>query len=396
MLINPALENLPDYPFDRLRQLLSEITPKTDAEPLVLSIGEPKHQPPKIIANTIEENKDLWGRYPPGDGTAEFRSAVVNWLNGRYQLTDIVNADDHVLPVVGTREALYLITTVAVTVKPGQPKPIIAMPNPLYHVYGAAAVVSGAESLYMTANKANGFIPDITALDAVTLDRIQVYYLCSPSNPQGAVADMTTLKKAITCARKHNFLLVADECYADIYSLKKPPGIVQACQEMGGSLQNVIAFHSLSKRSSAPGLRSGFVVGDPAFIKMFKRIRNYIGPQMPMPLMAAATKLWGDENHVVENRALYREKFDLAEEILGSKIKLTRPDAGFFLWLNVGDGEKITKKLWSEYALRVLPGAYISAPDENGENPGHPYIRVALVHDIKTTEIALNRLVKVL
>jgi len=396
MKINPVLESLPDYPFDQLRQLLADITPTTDAPPLVLSIGEPKHEPPKIIADTIAENSDLWSRYPPGDGTKEFRSAAINWLNNRYQLSDLINADDHVLPVVGTREALYLITTVAVTVKPGQPKPIIAMPNPLYHVYGAAAVVSGADCLYLTANKDNGFIPDITALDASTLDRIQIYYLCSPSNPQGAVADIDTLKKAIKCSRKHNFLLVADECYADIYDQEKPPGILQACQEMGGSLHNVITFHSLSKRSSAPGLRSGFVAGDPAFIKMFKRIRNYIGPQMPMPLMAAAVKLWNDEKHVIENRKLYQAKFDLAEKILGSKINFVRPKAGFFLWLDVGDGEKMTKKLWSEYALRVLPGAYISAADENNENPGHPYIRVALVHDLKTTEMALKRLVKVL
>jgi len=396
MEMNPVLENLPDYPFDRLRQLLSGISPATDAAPLVLSIGEPQHAPPVILQQTVEENSHLWGKYPPIDGTPEFRNAVVNWLNRRYGLKNLLDADANVLPVIGTREALYLITTVAVSENSDGSKPIVVMPNPLYHVYGAAAAVSGAEPLYLTATAENNFMTDISALDDNTLSRVKLFYLCSPSNPAGMIAPMEMLKTAIRLARKHGFLLVADECYQDIYGDKKPPGILEACQELGGGLENVLTFQSLSKRSSAPGLRSGFVAGDGEIIKTFKRLRNYIGPQMPLPLMAAATRLWLDDDHVRENRKMYRDKIDLAEKILSPKCDFIRPEAGFFLWLNVGNGEKVCRKLWSECALRVLPGAYISKADENGINPGDQYIRVALVHDLATTDEALSRLVKVL
>ncbi|HEY4635492.1 MAG TPA: aminotransferase class I/II-fold pyridoxal phosphate-dependent enzyme, partial [Rhodospirillales bacterium] len=294
-MLNPRVSDLPDYPFDRLRTLLDGVEPPAGMKPLVLSVGEPRHSPPAMIAETLAENAGLWGRYPPGDGTPEFRAAVADWLIRRYGLGEgAVDPDRHVLPVAGTREALYLISALVVPQKKAGGAPAVVMPNPFYHVYGGAAAVCGAEPIYLSAAPETGFLPDIAALDEKTLKRTALFYFCSPANPQGAVAGIETLKAAIRLAREHDFVLVADECYAEIYDRDPPPGALQACAALGEGFDNVLVFHSLSKRSSAPGLRSGFVAGDDKLIKPFKRLRNYVGPQVPMPAIAASTALWRD------------------------------------------------------------------------------------------------------
>lgn len=396
-MLNPRVSDLPDYPFDRLRALFDGVTPPAGMKPLVLSVGEPRHKPPKTIAETLAANADLWGRYPAGDGTPEFRAAVADWLTRRYGLASgAVDPDRHVLPVAGTREALYLISALVVPQRKAGGAPVVAMPNPFYHVYGGAAAVAGAEPAYLPATAETGFLPDIAALDDGILERMALFYFCSPANPQGAVASIERLKDAVRLAREHDFVLVADECYAEIYDREPPAGALQACAALGQGFDNVLVFHSLSKRSSAPGLRSGFVAGDDKLIKPFKRLRNYVGPQVPLPAIAASTALWREETHVEANRALYREKFGLAQDILGGRFGFYRPAGGFFLWLDVGDGEAAARRLWSEAALRTLPGAYIGRPDANGHNPGERYLRLALVDDPETTAEALERLIKVL
>lgn len=396
-MLNPRLSGLPDYPFDRLRTLLEPITPAPGLETLSLAVGEPQHKPPEAIAAALADNSHLWGRYPPGDGTPEFRGAVAGWLRRRYGLDDgEMDADRHVLAAAGTREALYLISALVVPEIKAGARPHVAMPNPFYHVYGGAAAVSGAEPVLVAATAASGFLPDFSAIPEETLARTALFYFCSPANPQGAIADLNCLKDAIQLARDHDFVLVVDECYAEIYDRDPPPGALQACRELGGGYENVLVFHSLSKRSSAPGLRSGFVAGDENLISHFRRLRNYVGPQMPMPVMAASVALWNEESHVEENRRLYREKLDIAEELLAGRYGFYRPAGGFFLWLDVGDSEAAAEALWRDAALRVLPGAYISRPGPDEVNPGQNYIRLALVHDPDTTREALERLIGVL
>ncbi len=390
--MRPAmLDRIPDFPFNRLRTLLDGVDPPADAEPLVLSIGEPRHAPPPMIARVLDDQAGLWNRYPPIDGTPEFRTSVASWLCGRYGL-DAVDAECHVLCSAGTRESLYLAAALAVSEFGGGPDPLALIPNPHYHVYAGAAVMAGAEPRFLPATEEAGFLPDPAALDGETLERTVIAYLCSPSNPQGAVAGLGYLAAWVRLAKDHGFLLAVDECYAEIYCARPPPGALQASAP---GFENVLAFHSLSKRSNAAGLRSGFVAGDAALIVPFKHLRSYGGASLPMPVMAASAALWGDEDHVEQNRALYRAKFDLAADILDGRYGFYRPAGGFYLWLRVGDGEAAARRLWGEAGLRVMPGAYMAAGDGN-RNPGAPYIRLALVDPLDSLEETLNRLVKVL
>ncbi|MCW8834740.1 MAG: aminotransferase class I/II-fold pyridoxal phosphate-dependent enzyme [Rhodospirillales bacterium] len=396
-MLNPALDLLTDYPFQRLRDLLADVTPPDGLAPLLMSIGEPQHPPPPMLAEKLTETAAGWGKYPPLEGTPEWGAAVAAWLERRYGLTPAaIDPARHILPVTGTREALFMVGLVAIPDAKNGRKPLALMPNPFYPVYSGAALIGGAEPVFMPATRETGFQPDLDAVSADVLDRTSLMYLCSPGNPQGSVADLAYLKKAIGLARAHNFVLVVDECYAEIYGDKPPPGGLQACAALGDGFDNVLVFHSLSKRSNAPGLRSGFMAGDPAIIAAFSRLRSYSAASLGLPVLAASAALWRDEAHVEENRALYRAKFDLAERLLGDRLGFTRPDGGFFMWLDVGDGEAATRKLWGEGAVRVLPGRYLSRGGANGDNPGAAYIRVALVHDLATTEEALTRIVKVL
>ena len=396
-MLNPRLQLLSEYPFDRLRALLDGIDPPSGMAPMVLSVGEPRHATPPLVHEVVSNNGDLWNRYPPVEGTAEFRSAAVGWLTRRYALPDhLLDADRHVLPVAGTREALFLLAAVAVPRSKVGRRPVVSMPNPFYHVYFGATLMSGAEPVYLPATRDTGFLPDLSAIDSATLERTAMMYLCSPANPQGAVADLAYLKDAVRLARRHDFVLAVDECYTEVYDRQPPPGALEACAALGGGTDNVVVFHSLSKRSSVPGLRSGFVAGDPRLIEAFRRLRSFGGATVPLPVLAAATALWRDDDHVEQNRALYRAKFDLAERSLGNRFGFFRPEGAFFLWLEVGDGEEAARALWANSALRVLPGAYMAQPDAFGVNPGAPFVRVALIEDLASTEEALRRLLKVL
>jgi aspartate/methionine/tyrosine aminotransferase len=390
------LHRLDDYPFAQLNSLLAPIAPRVNEQPIVMSVGEPQHQPPPLLAATVARHTDLWNRYPPMAGTLELRAASAAWLRRRYGLPEgMLDPEQNLLPLSGTKEGLFLAAIAVVPDEKRGQRPAVLIPNPYYLVYAGAAAVSGADIVYLDATPETGFLPDLEALDEATLARTAALYLCSPANPQGAIAPLDYLRRAIELARAYDFVLIADECYAEIYDREKPPGALEACKALGGSVDNVLVFHSLSKRSSAAGLRVGFVAGDKRLIKQFVHVRNYGGCQVPLPLQAAATALWQDEGHVEENRAAYRRKFDVAERILGGHFGFYRPPGGFFLWLDVGDGEKAALALWREAALRVLPGGY-TAHATNGKNPGRRYIRVAVVHDEQTIAVALERMRRVL
>lgn len=391
---NDRLDHLSEFPFRRLAALLAH-EPVPSAVAWDLSIGEPKHAPPAILAETVAAHASSWNRYPPVQGTPEFRRAVGSWLARRFALpAQALDPDRHVVPLAGTKEGLYLLASLMVPAATGDPPSAVLMPDPVYSVYYGAAVMAGAEPVLLPTSAATGFLPDLEALPAALLDRTAIFYLCSPSNPQGAVADLGYLRRAVRLARRHGFLLAVDECYSELWDLTAPPGALQAAWEEDGSFAQVVVLHSLSKRSSAPGLRSGFIAGDPKVLARLVRLRAYASPVQPLPLMAAATVLWQDEAHVEANRELYRAKFDRAERRLGRRFGFYRPAGGFFLWLDVGDGEAACRRLWSQAGIKVLPGGYLSPAAT--ANPGHAYIRVALVDEVEKVDAALEALGQVL
>ena len=393
-MLNDRLMRLMDYPFARLAELVAALKTPDGVTPLALSVGEPQHAAPAMVDEVLHANRDSWNRYPPINGTERFREAVVNWLNRRYGLAPgLVDQDRGVLPVSGTREALFMTALLAVPQHRARQTPAVLLPNPFYAPYQGAAVAAGAEPVFLDTEAATGYLPDLDALSPALLDRTALFYLCSPSNPQGTVADLDYLRRALGLARQHGFVLAVDECYAEIYGDAPPPGGLAACD---GRVDNLLVFHSLSKRSNAAGLRSGFVAGDPGLIAAFRQLRSYGGAGMPLPIQAASAALWDDDDHVVENRRLYREKFDAAERVLAGRFGFYRPAGGFFLWLDVGDGEAAAKALWCNAGLRVLPGSYLSRRRPDGNDPGHRYIRVALVHDTETVAAAMTNLATVL
>jgi aspartate/methionine/tyrosine aminotransferase len=396
-MVNELLARLGEFPFRRLAARLAEVAPPAGVRPLDLAIGEPQHQPPPLLAEAVARNAHLWNRYPPVNGTAELREACAAWLARRYDLpAAALDPERHVLTLAGTKEGLFMLAALAVPPSRGGQRPAVLMPNPVYAVYQGAAVMAGAEPVLLPATRATGFLPDLEALEPALLDRTALFYLCTPANPQGVAADLDYLRRAVRLARRHNFLLAVDECYAEIWDRSPPPGALEAAWLEDGSFEQVLVFHSLSKRSSAAGLRSGFVAGDPALLLAFQKLRAYAAAVQPMPLMAAATALWQDEAHVEDNRRLYRRKLDLAEQRLQGRHGFYRPPGGFFLWLEVGDGEATAMRLWREAALRVLPGAYLGSAGAGGENPGSSFIRIAMVHDDATVAEAVVRLAEVL
>ena len=386
-MLNPRFQQLPDHTWTKLRALLDPLAP--GREPVLdLSLGEPKHPMPGFVGEVLRANEADYGRYPPIQGTPDWQNAVTDWLGRRYDLSDI-EPDRHILPVSGTREGLFNAAFIAVPEEKAGARPVVLMPNPFYQCYAAAALAAGAEPVYLPATADTGFLPDFAAVDDDTWARTALVYLCSPGNPQGAVASPAYLSDLIARCRAHDAVLIVDECYAEIYTQDPPPGVLQVA---GEGYQNVLAFHSLSKRSNLPGLRSGFVAGDPALIAAYKELRAYGGSPSPLPVYAAAAAAWADDTHVEDNRALYRAKMDAAARILEGRFGFSRPGGGFFLWLDVGDGEEAAKRLWTEAGVRVVPGAYLARADAGGFNPGARYIRVALVHPLQPTEEALIRL----
>ncbi|MFU8835361.1 MAG: aminotransferase class I/II-fold pyridoxal phosphate-dependent enzyme [Roseovarius sp.] len=366
--------NLPAYAFPRLRALLDVHAP--GGEVVHMTIGEPKHAFPDWIVDIIAENANGFGQYPVNEGMPALLLATTDWVARRYGVT--LDPGTRVMALNGTREGLYNAMMALCPEQKRGKRPVVLLPNPFYQVYMVAALSVGAEPVFLNATRATGYLPDFTALAPEVLERVTVAYLCSPSNPQGAVASRQYWADLIALAEKYDFRIFADECYSEIYRDVPPVGVLQVAHEMGADPERIVAFHSLSKRSNLPGLRSGFVVAGPESIAAMKQLRNYAGAPLPMPLQHAATRLWADEAHVVENRALYARKYARADEIMGNLPGYRSPEAGFFLWLPVPDGEAAALRLWQETGVRVLPGAYLGQ-EAGGVNPGHGYIRVAMV-----------------
>jgi aspartate/methionine/tyrosine aminotransferase len=383
-------------PFVRLTELIADITP--GKPPINLSVGEPQHPIPDFVGPQIAEHLADFGRYPANKGTEPFRQAVAQWLARRYRLPRPVDANSEVLVLAGTREGLFLGSIVAlghVGPRPGKP-PAILIPNPFYAAYSASAALIGCEPAYLAARKSSGFLPDLDTLTDELLARTVVFFLASPSNPQGAVANRSYLTRLLAMARKHGFLIFVDECYSEIYSGEPPAGMLEVAD---GDFANIVVFHSLSKRSSLPGLRVGFAAGDQTFLAGFLELRNVAAPQVPVPLQQVAVAAYADEKHVDENRKLYSAKFDIADQIIGDRYGYRRPAGGFFLWLDVsayGGSEAVTRRLWQEAGVRVVPGRYLAREQADGSNPGADYIRVAMVQDKQLTAEALHRLVALL
>ena len=379
--------NLPAYAFPRLRALLDPHAPGGHA--LHMTIGEPKHAFPAWVAEVIAEHSAEFNKYPPNEGSPELLQSIATWLQARYGVG--VNPAEQIMALNGTREGLYNAAMALCPETLGGKPSVILIPNPFYQVYMVAALSIGAEPVFVPATAESGFLPDYTALPPEVLDRTAIAYLCSPSNPQGAVASRTYWRDLIGLAEKHDFQIFADECYSEIYRDTPPVGGLQMAAEFGADPERVVVFHSLSKRSNLAGLRSGFASGGPRSIAQLKQLRTYSGAPLPLPLQRAATKVWADEAHVIENRALYAEKFKMADEIFAGVPGYNSPEAGFFLWIDVGDGEAAALKLWQDTGVRVLPGAYLSR-DVQGANPGKNYIRVALVAPKNEAEQGLIRL----
>ncbi len=365
--------NLPDYAFPRLRKLLDAHVPGGPA--IAMTIGEPRHPMPDFVGPILAANLKDFGVYPPNEGTPELLAAISRWIARRYGATV---AENRLMALNGTREGLFnAAIAVAPERKNGHP-PVVLIPNPFYQVYAVAAVTTGAVPQFVPATASTGFLPDYSALPADILNRTTIAYLCSPANPQGAVVSRDYWKTLLGLAEKHDFTIFADECYSEIWRRDAPVGILQMAEETGADPERAFAFHSLSKRSNLPGLRSGFVAGGPQGIAQIRKLRSFAGAPLPLPIQKVSEAAWNDELHVVESRKLYQEKFRIAEQVFSRLQGFQAPEGGFFLWLPVDDGEQAALKLWREAGVRVLPGAYLSR-EVAGDNPGKNYIRVALV-----------------
>jgi aspartate/methionine/tyrosine aminotransferase len=373
--------NLPPYAFPRLRALLDGHPAGGDV--LHMSLGEPKHKFPAFVADVLADSIAGFNNYPANDGKPALLDAISCWLKRRYSID--VDAATQIVTLNGTREGLFNAQIALSPERKNGKATKVLMPNPFYQVYAVGAVTAGAEPVFVPSYQQNNFMPDYASLPAKTLDQTTIAFLCSPANPQGAIASYEYWVALIQLAEKHDFKIFADECYSEIYRDAAPVGALQVAHEIGADPERVVIFHSLSKRSNLPGLRSGFAASGPKNIAAMKQLRNYSGAPNPTALQDVATAVWADEDHVVENRALYRAKYAAADEIFGDLAGYAPPQAGFFLWLPVDDGEQATLKLWSETGVRVLPGAYLSRDSDDG-NPGKKYIRVAMVADFDDTK----------
>ncbi|SDY02823.1 N-succinyldiaminopimelate aminotransferase [Allochromatium warmingii] len=395
--MNPDLSRLQSYPFEKLAALTQGITPPRERDPIGLQIGEPKHPTPSLIAEALLAHLHRLSVYPTTRGLPELRTAIADWLRVRFQAADgaplIVDPEQQILPVNGTREALFAIAQAVVDRT--RPAPLVLMPNPCYQIYEGAAVLAGAEPQYLACHAANGFIPDFNRVDAATWERCQLLYICSPGNPTGAVLDQATLMRLIELAEQYDFVIASDECYGDLYQddSAPPPGLLQAAAALGKTdFARCIMFHSLSKRSNAPGLRSGFVAGDATLIRNFLAYRTYHGCAMSLPVQYASLAAWRDEAHVRENRRLYREKFTAVSAILSDVLPIEIPAGGFFLWLAtpIPDTD-FARELYLQEHVTVLPGRFLSRAI-NGEDPGADRVRIALVAPLDECVDAAKRM----
>ena len=382
-------------PFVRTTELLAPYQP---AKPLItLSVGEPQHPVPDFVGPVLAKHTAEFGRYPMAKGIEPFRRAVATWLGSRFQLPRPVDPESEVLVLNGSREGLFFAAiTAARHVAPRKGRPAILMPNPFYPAYGAGARATGCEQIHLPTTLANGFLPDLDAVDEATWARTVAFFIASPANPQGSVASRAYFARLKELADRFGFMILSDECYSEIYT-REAPGSMLECA--GPDFRNVVAFQSLSKRSNLPGMRVGFAAGDRKFLAAFLELRNVAAPQVPVPLQHVAVAAYGDEAHVEENRRLYRIKFDFADQILGNRYGYKRPAGGFCVWLDVSDrggDEETTVRLYRDAGVRVIPGSYLAREQNDGSNPGAGYIRLALVSDSESTAEAMHRLVETL
>lgn len=376
--MNPDLARLHPYPFERLSALLDGTEPPPGLPVLRLSVGEPAHTPPPEVEKVLAENLDLLARYPATGGQRSLREALTAWLERRHHLQDL-DPDQHVLPVTGTREALFAIAQTCVGHNRGA---LVGCPNPFYQIYEGAALLAGAQTLLLDTPEEQAFLPDPDAITDTQWGAMELLYLCTPGNPAGAVTDEALFARFIDKALAHDVVLISDECYSEIYPDEEspPPGLLSACRAMGNNnFRNCLSMHSLSKRSNLPGLRSGFVAGDPDLIRSFLRYRSYHGSAMPLHHQVASEIAWKDEDHVRRNRDQYRAKFAQATAALAPKLDVNQPDGGFYLWPRTPiDDETFTRRLYAEKGVLVLPGSYLGRESDSG-NPGRNRVRMALV-----------------
>jgi len=390
--MNPDLKKLQPYPFEKLKALKADCSPNVEGH-IALSIGEPKHDAPEFVLDSIRNNLQQINRYPLTKGRIELRNAIVSWLRARFKLSDsALDAEANVLPVAGTREALFSFAQCFVERKTDA---LILMPNPFYQIYEGAAFLSGAEPCFYNTIKENSYLPDFDCIDEDTWQRCQIIYICTPGNPTGSVISKRQLIKLIRLSQQYDFIIASDECYSEIYfdENSPPAGLLEAAEECGNTdFTNCIVFHSLSKRSNLPGMRSGFVAGDKQLIKSYLLYRTYHGCAMPPVHQLASIAAWNDETHVRQNRQLYIEKFAAVIDILKPVINVSLPDAGFYLWLNTPvDDEIFARDLYDQQNVTVLPGSYLSRIS-NGINPGENHVRLALVAPLDECITAANRI----
>ena len=393
--MNPDLARLQAYPFERIRALLQGVSP-ADLPAVSLAMGEPKHPTPDFIQQAIAANWSGLANYPLTKGIPALRETIAAWLTRRFQLpADSVDAEQHVIPVNGTREALFAFAQAVVD---RSADAAVVMPNPFYQIYEGAALLAGAEPVFLPCTADNGFIPDFAAVLAATWQRCQLLYLCNPGNPTGAVMSLETLQQVLKLAEQHDFIVASDECYSELYADEDqpPPGLLQAAAQMGNTAwKRCVVFHSLSKRSNVPGMRSGFVAGDAEVLKQFLLFRTYHGCAMPPPFQAASVAAWADEAHVQENRRLYRQKFAAVMDILKPVMKVELPPASFYLWPETPvDDALFTRELFARAHVNVVPGSYLSR-EVDGLNPGANRVRLALVAPLDECIEAAGRIRRV-
>ena len=393
----------PPSAFERLAKLLDGVNPISfpvgDA-PVAMTVGEPQEDPPDFITEIVNANARDFGRYPPIAGTPEFRKSTAAWACRRFGLpATAIDPDRQILPLNGSREGLFLAVPPLTPETKNGGRPVVLLPNPFYVTYPAATFAAGAEAYYVDARAETGFLPDFDSVPESVLRRAIATFFCSPSNPEGACAEREQWLKLFELADRYDFVVLADECYCEIYNEAPPIGALDVRYHSTGGFERLLSFHSLSKRSNVPGMRSGFVTGAPALIAAMQRFRNTCAPQVPIPVLKASAAAWDDERHVEESRRRYRERFEIARRILGNHRGFRLPAGGFYLWLDVGDGPAFAKALWRETGVRVLPGAFMCVEKISGDpasNPGFRYVRMALVHDTATVTAALERVAEFL
>lgn len=379
--MNSHLKHLHPYPFERLNQLKAGAVPPAHLKHIPLSIGEPKHPSPEFVKQVMSNSIEKLAQYPTTKGGIELRQTIARWLEKRFNLgTDSIDPDQHVLPVTGTREALFAFTQAVVN--NDMDAPVVVSPNPFYQIYEGAAILAGAEPYYLDCVPEQGFIPDLTTVPEAIWQRCQLLQICTPGNPTGAVMSIEQLQQAIALADKYDFIIASDECYSEVYFDEQtpPPGLLQACEQMGRSdYSRCVVFHSLSKRSNLPGLRSGFIAGDATILKDFLSYRTYHGCAMSLPVQDASAAAWNDEQHVVDNRTMYREKFAAVTDILADVLDFPQPHASFYLWPQTPiDDREFALGLFAQQNVTILPGQYLSRDSATG-NPGKNRVRMALV-----------------